>query len=442
VGPEEIGQFVRAPVRREVTRTGVRPNVPTAGDVMRAKQQRGLNQAKLAQGHREFLLDQMRREREFGVQENRLDRKLYLDILEAGAGIEANQALANLRQGRNRRELAAAQKEDWDTYANTLANILADPWTDEDQELGESRLGLLPPGHQADVRERAAARRSEIMQKAAGTGTVTLFDAESESGTREISGRDFLRMHPGGAPGKPTAGMKITTTPGGDTIVETGVATGLTIPSRTMTTTLQEAVRTGVHAMARLRGIDASYDPYFLEYMAKGRYWHLDKQIKAGRDVPAEDHEFVTRYRQFAESTLDNLARYIKDITGAQMSEAEAKRLTKTTLNLDLNSVAFEASWKRTVREMKLQIARNRMLLQGGFGDENIQKVLETVSTKDEMWDRVPMAETLRVMMQRERFHQEQVAKDNSTWAEGQVEAEAQRLTEEEFGVSFEEVMR
>jgi hypothetical protein len=81
VGPEEIGQFVRAPVRREVTRTGVRPNVLTAAQAQQGRQAR-----------LEAMQEQARWRRE---QETEASKKLFTHI--AGADQKTFDAVIKAR---------------------------------------------------------------------------------------------------------------------------------------------------------------------------------------------------------------------------------------------------------------------------------------------------------------------------------------------------------
>jgi hypothetical protein len=428
VRPEQRGP-VSVPTRTSRTTSRVRPNVLTAAQ-----------RAQLQQGQAQFQIQEARRRREFEVQEGRLERELYLKSVKAGADVKKNRALTNLYNSRNMRELEKARQEGWDTYADRLAKIIADPWTEGAKALGQERLAVLPDEYRADVEERAAVFEAEFKRKAAGTGTVEIFNPDSKSGITELPARDAMRLYPEGWAGVPRGKTRFSVTKDGDVLYEEGGMPGAE-PTRTTIGNLQEAVKTSIDALSRVQGIEASYDPYFLTHQAKIKMFQIRQRRKANIEVSAEDRRWADKYRTFAASTMENLNLYIKDITGAQMSHQEAKRLKEAIANLDLSDIEFESDLRRITKELRMQIARSSMLLSGGFGDENIQKVLaesEKIRGTTTMpngkvvansllykYNNVSMRDTLRVMKDRYLFHLEEMG--------GDVEA-ATSATEQEFG--------
>jgi hypothetical protein len=51
------------------------------------------------------------------------------------------------------------------------------------------------------------------------------------------------------------------------------------------------------------------------------------------------------------------------------------------------------------------------------------------------MYDNVPVTETMREMRRVELGYQKQLAEDNSTWTEEQVNSVARKYTERDFGL-------
>jgi hypothetical protein len=82
-------------------------------------------------------------------------------------------------------------------------------------------------------------------------------------------------------------------------------------------------------------------------------------------------------YRQ---TTIEHLNLYIKDITGAQMSESEAKRLGKAVPNAENDSpTQFESKLGNSIRMSRMAISRYQYLLREGFTASAIQKMMEPI---------------------------------------------------------------
>ena len=64
---------------------------------------------------------------------------------------------------------------------------------------------------------------------------------------------------------------------------------------------------------------------------------------------------------------MDNLNRYIKEITGAAMGVEEAKRIISAQPNMDDGPTAFMAKITATQRAAELAVARTRLLRRDGF---------------------------------------------------------------------------
>jgi hypothetical protein len=84
------------------------------------------------------------------------------------------------------------------------------------------------------------------------------------------------------------------------------------------------------NALSRLGEIERLFEPRFQTFETKaGMAWtDLMDRFSTTRDsIPPEELKDLEDYRSFRLSAIDNINRYIKEITGAQMSEAEATRL-------------------------------------------------------------------------------------------------------------------
>jgi len=101
---------------------------------------------------------------------------------------------------------------------------------------------------------------------------------------------------------------------------------------------LQKSLLDAGNQMDLLTGIGLRFDPFFLtipsNVAVKGLSFFERMNIPIGEDAS----DFLVRHGQFKASALDGLNRYIKLITGAQMSEAEANRLRKAFPDAELDS--------------------------------------------------------------------------------------------------------
>ncbi len=87
-------------------------------------------------------------------------------------------------------------------------------------------------------------------------------------------------------------------------------------------------------------------------------------------DISREDAEGMSDRAVFRASVLDNINRTIKDITGAAMTDAEAKRIIPTQPNLEVSGPEFTALLDEV--EGKVADFRDRrlyMLSRGLIGD-------------------------------------------------------------------------
>jgi hypothetical protein len=94
----------------------------------------------------------------------------------------------------------------------------------------------------------------------------------------------------------------------------------------------------------------------------------------------------LTEYSDFRRNSLNNINLFIKEITGAQMSEREADRIRQAMpdpgeglLDGD-SSTQFESKWSSTMYSLRMIMARNIRLRKNGFDDQTIQKLAQTDS--------------------------------------------------------------
>lgn len=152
------------------------------------------------------------------------------------------------------------------------------------------------------------------------------------------------------------------------------INTGDNIPlTGSAETTAQKEIMMMDDADARLGEIIEAYDPKFLQTFDKMGYFFDAGKEKLGIELSEEDEADLAKFSDFKASAADNMNRYIKFITGAQMSEKEANRLLKAIPVpgdgfFDGDSpTQFKAKMLRQQRDLKSASARYRFLLQHGI---------------------------------------------------------------------------
>lgn len=98
----------------------------------------------------------------------------------------------------------------------------------------------------------------------------------------------------------------------------------------------------------RLDLMAETYNPEYqrLEGKMKGN-WLKVKDFLHKDLLSPEEKQYLADYTQHKQNTINNLNEYIKMMTGAQMSEKEAQRLTKVVPNADDSPAEYEAKLKQ-----------------------------------------------------------------------------------------------
>lgn len=188
--------------------------------------------------------------------------------------------------------------------------------------------------------------------------------------------------------------------------------------------------------MARLNGIQKSFRPEFMTMGGgiKAGWIKMVDKIRAGGMKPTpEQTKYLTEYTQFKQDAWDNLNRYIKEITGAQMSEAEAARLMRSMPNpgtsfYDGDSPAeFKAKMDNTVRQLKLSAARYNYLRSAKF------KGRQMVGPNGQ--SRISLQQMRGVIEKRAQEIAREMKRANPDMDGNLIRAQADQATLKEFGI-------
>ena len=188
---------------------------------------------------------------------------------------------------------------------------------------------------------------------------------------------------------RPVTGMEVTT-PGGTTI-RTGVPTsGPGGMQKSTRGGIEKKLLSANEGYERLKSISATFRP---EYQEIGTRWDAlvtswRAKLGGAASVSPEDRKLVTEYATFRRDAFSHMNQYIKDITGAQMSEFEARRLRKAipdpgdTLFGGDDPISFKAKLDSGMREIeKAKIRYAYYLNKGitGVGEMSKRAPLDTM---------------------------------------------------------------
>jgi len=147
---------------------------------------------------------------------------------------------------------------------------------------------------------------------------------------------------------------------------------------KTVTVDLQKSLITSEDNLAKLDDLSKSFKPEFLTYPYKLDTAITDITAKLGLLKPndpnvQEDMKRVTALADFQTQAYNYLNAYIKAMTGAQMSEPEAKRLKKGIPDPENDSfLRFQSKLDRNKITLLNAAERVRFILANGLGDRVI----------------------------------------------------------------------
>lgn len=135
---------------------------------------------------------------------------------------------------------------------------------------------------------------------------------------------------------------------------------------------IDEKIFNATEQIARLEDIGKSFKPEYqsLEGRVKGN-WLKMKDLVASGSLTPEEREYLVGFTVHRRRAYENINNYIKEITGAQMSEAEAHRIRKAMADpgdgyLDGDTpTTFAKNYQDALKKSKLALARYKYLRSG-----------------------------------------------------------------------------
>jgi len=122
---------------------------------------------------------------------------------------------------------------------------------------------------------------------------------------------------------------------------------------------LEKDILTKGAGISRLDQIQKSFNPDFLTLQGKFGSEVANLKEKVGFKLDPSERKTLKEFAVFRRRAFSNLNAYIKDITGAAMSEAEARRIRKGVPDPQKDGpTVFQTKLNDTIKELKLAQAR------------------------------------------------------------------------------------
>lgn len=183
----------------------------------------------------------------------------------------------------------------------------------------------------------------------------------------------------------PKKGMKVYDRDG-NLIFEMG-GTG-DVTKKTMGT-IEEKLLAGQESYTRLLGMESKFREEFQETGPRlGAAW-TDIMSKLGKDVSPEDKQFLIDFKKHQRTGIENINKYIKEMTGAQMSEKEADRLRLAQPDPGEkwykgdSPITYKAKLDDTILGARAAITRYNYYKSKGISDNTIVEMVNSGEAMD-----------------------------------------------------------
>ena len=183
----------------------------------------------------------------------------------------------------------------------------------------------------------------------------------------------------------PPKGMVIESDGAGGFTMRTGVSTGAKMTMKTKGT-IESKLLGGKEQLKRMEMIQSAFKPEYQELGTRfAREW-TGLKAWAGMDVSKEEKGKLTEFKGFQRKAIENINLYIKEITGAQMSEKEATRLRLSQPDPGEqwyqgdDPITFKAKMDDVIKFAGASVARYDKYRSEGLSDTDIKQL-----AKDDM---------------------------------------------------------
>jgi hypothetical protein len=157
------------------------------------------------------------------------------------------------------------------------------------------------------------------------------------------------------------------------------VNTGPMAPGKTAGNKVDESMLETTQNLMQLDQIAGQFKPEYQTILTRGNAWWSSAKEKAGVDLKHKEKADLEEFSKYKRNAIDSLNKYIKSITGAAMTNAEADRILKGLPNpgsglFDGDSpTEFKAKLDDAMKSTKMSVARLAYIKRNGMSLEDGQ---------------------------------------------------------------------
>lgn len=235
------------------------------------------------------------------------------------------------------------------------------------------------------------------------------------------------------------SGMDFEVGPDGTVTMRTGVGRGGKRAGgmeRKTKGTIEDKLMASANSLARMDTIRRKYKRKFLEWGPRINAKLLSWKSKFGQKLTPEQSQFVREISSFNRDSIENINLYIKEVTGAQMSEREADRIRlaqpdpgEGIFGGDAPEV-FEAKLEGAYASIKRAQARYTYWLRKGVDMGDMTKSQLENFTRGNTLDGIE-----EIMRDREKEIIDQTRQSDPNISDGDLKTILMRTLSQEFGI-------
>lgn len=175
-----------------------------------------------------------------------------------------------------------------------------------------------------------------------------------------------------------TSGLQVRVNKDGSVELLQGPGAAKASLSAKTTGDIEEKLLGGKEQLARLQSISEEFKPEYLETGTRLKASWTGIKAKLGQNVSPQDSKDLTEFKKFQRKAIENINKYIKEITGAQMSEKEADRIRLAQPDPGEkwyqgdDPITFKAKLDDSIKSTRAAVARYEYYRAKGLGDSEI----------------------------------------------------------------------
>ena len=282
--------------------------------------------------------------------------------------------------------------------------------------------------------EGAALMSDRVVKEGKAPKVETFYTDEGGSQKRQWNPQTQEWDAVGGA--KPPSGMSIESDGKGGFKLVQGVGAGKGGSERKTIGTIEDKLMATANNLARLDIIREQYKRKFLEWGPRISARLLSWKSKFGKKLSPEENKFIREISSFNRDSIENINLYIKEITGAQMSNQEAGRIRlaqpdpgEGIFGGDAPEV-FEAKLESAYASIKRAQARYTYWLRQGVDMGDMTQAQREAFTRENTLEGIT-----KIMKDRESKIIDQTRQSNPGINDDDLKAILRKTLAKEFGV-------